>query len=315
MLACAAPEDRIVAVRRFSRFYSSRIGMLREKLHESPYSLTQARVLYELAQRDGLIATDLCQELGLDPGYVSRMLKGFEKSGLLTRKPSPEDARRSQVTLTRKGHAAFKRLEQGSNREVGEMLGTLGETDQQHLVDALGIVETLLSPDANARQPYMLRPHQIGDMGWVVERHGVLYATEYGWDQQFEALVAELVCKFIRDFNPDRERCWIAELDGQRVGSVFLVEESKTRAQLRMLFIEAEARGHGIGRRLVEECIRFARQAGYSAMTLWTNDILHAARRIYEHAGFELTASEAHHSFGKDLVGQTWNLDLATAKV
>jgi DNA-binding MarR family transcriptional regulator/GNAT superfamily N-acetyltransferase len=306
---------RTAAVRRFSRFYSSRIGMLRERLHESPYSLTQARLLYELANREHLTATDLCRELGLDPGYVSRLLKNFEKNGLLTRRSAPDDARRSHLKLTRKGHAAFGQLEQGSNREVSEMLAPLDETEQQHLVGALEKVEALLSPESGERQPYMLRPHQIGDMGWIVERHAVLYANEYGWNQDFEALVAELVAKFIQNFNPARERCWIAEMDGQRVGSVFLVEENQKTARLRMLFIEAAARGHGIGRRLVDECLRFARQTGYTSMTLWTNDILHAARHIYEQAGFQLTASDAHHSFGQDLVGQTWDLDLTKSGI
>jgi DNA-binding MarR family transcriptional regulator/GNAT superfamily N-acetyltransferase len=303
-------DARVAAVRRFNRYYSSRMGLLRERLHQTPYSLTQARLLYELAHREDLTATDLCQELDLDPGYVSRLLKNFEKNDLLSRRPAPDDARRSHLTITKKGHTAFKPLEKASIQQVDEMLADLDEVDQRHLVDALETVERLLTSKSGDRPAYVLRPHQVGDMGWVVERHAVLYATEYGWDQQFEAMVAELVGAFIRNYQPDRERCWIAEIDGKRVGSVFLVEEDQKTARLRMLFIEGEARGHGIGRRLVEECTRFARQAGYTAMTLWTNDILHAARRIYEQAGFRLTASDAHHSFGQDLVGQTWDLDL-----
>ncbi len=303
-------DARVAAVRRFNRFYTQRIGALNEGLLRSPFSLTEARVLYELAHRERPAATELCRDLALDAGYLSRILQGFARLGLVARVPSKEDGRRSLLSLTAKGRAAFAPLDARSRRENGALLRDLAPDEQARLVAATQVIERLLGARAQNDAPYLLRPHQPGDMGWVVHRHGVLYAQEYGWDEGFEALVAEIVAKFIAHFDPKKERCWIAERDGEIIGSVFLVKKSKTVAKLRMLFVEPAARGLGLGSRLVEECLRFARQAGYRKITLWTNDVLHAARHIYVKAGFRKVGSERHHSFGHDLVGETWELVL-----
>lgn len=302
---------RVAAVRRFNRFYTRRIGVLREGFLKTPFSLTEGRVLYELAHRDAVTASALARELDLDPGYLSRILKGFEARSMIARTTSPEDARQSLVSLTETGRLAFAPLNQRSEEEVGAMLGVLPAPAQKRLVAGMAEIETLLGEHATPAAPYLLRPHRPGDIGWIIHRHGALYAEEYGWDESFEALVAEIAAKFLRDFDPRRERCWIAEREGEILGSVMVVHQSDEVAKLRLLLVEPKARGLGIGRRLVEECLSFARLAGYRRMTLWTNDILHAARRIYEQAGFQLTAEEPHHSFGKDLVSQTWERDLA----
>jgi DNA-binding MarR family transcriptional regulator/GNAT superfamily N-acetyltransferase len=303
-------DQRVAAVRRFSRFYTQKIGLLHEGYLGSPFSLAESRVLYELAHRDGATAAELSRDLGLDPGYLSRILRGFEKRRLLARATSKADGRRSHIALTERGRDAFAPLHARSRDEIGAMLGALTETEQQRLVEAMRTIETALGAPAERKAPYMLRSHQPGDMGWVVHRHGVLYAQEYGWDERFEALVAEIVAKFIQRFDPKRERCWIAEKDGEIVGSVFLVRRSATVGQLRLLLVEPRARGLGVGSRLVSECIRFARQVGYRKVTLWTNSVLVAARRIYEGAGFRLVHSERHRSFGHDLVGETWERPL-----
>jgi DNA-binding MarR family transcriptional regulator/GNAT superfamily N-acetyltransferase len=303
-------DQRVAAVRRFSRFYTQKIGLLHEGYLGSPFSLAESRVLYELAHRDGATAAELSRDLGLDRGYLSRILRGFEKRRLLARAASKADGRRSHIALTERGRDAFAPLHARSRDEIGAMLGTLTETEQQRLVDAMRAIETALGAPAERKAPYMLRSHQPGDMGWVVHRHGVLYAQEYGWDERFEALVAEIVAKFIQRFDSKRERCWIAEKDGEIVGSVFLVRRSATVGQLRLLLVEPRARGLGVGSRLVSECIRFARQVGYRKVTLWTNSVLVAARRIYEGAGFRLVRSERHRSFGHDLVGETWERPL-----
>jgi DNA-binding MarR family transcriptional regulator/N-acetylglutamate synthase-like GNAT family acetyltransferase len=297
-------------VRRFNRFYTRQIGVLQEHLLDSPFSLTEARVLYELAHQEQTTASQLGEALGLDPGYLSRLLRSFQHRRLIAKQPSPTDGRQQLLSLTDKGQATFAQLNARSHEDIGVMLSKLAPADQERLVAAMQAIERLLGPAPESRVPYILRPPQPGDMGWVVQRHGALYADEYGWDAQFEALVAEIVAKFVRDFDPARERCWIAEKDGQNVGCVFLVRRSKTVAQLRLLLVEPQARGLSIGTRLVTECLRFARQVGYRKMMLWTNDVLHAARRIYERAGFRLVKKETHHSFGHDLVGQTWELDL-----
>lgn len=299
-------EQRVAAVRRFNRFYTQKIGVLREGLLDSPFSLSEARVLYELAHREQPTATELGKDLALDPGYLSRILRGFEKQGLVRKTPSKSDGRRNLLALTRKGEEAFAPLNVRSRAEIGTLLGSLTEAEQFRLVEAMHTIETLLGAQPDPKAPYLLRPHQPGDMGWIVHRHGVLYAQEYGWDQSFEALVAEVAAAFIRNYDAKHERCWIAEKDGEIVGSVFLVKKSKTIAKLRLLYVEPKARGLGIGARLVTECERFARQAGYRKITLWTNSILHAARRIYEKGGYRLVASEPHHSFGHDLIGETW---------
>jgi DNA-binding MarR family transcriptional regulator/N-acetylglutamate synthase-like GNAT family acetyltransferase len=304
-------DERVAAVRRFNRFYTKQIGLLQQGYLASPFSLTEVRVLYELAHRDGPTAAELGKELGLDAGYLSRILRSFEEQGLIQRTPSDADGRQHVLTLTRKGQREVAGLQERSRRDIAAMLGRLPDADQGRLVAAMGRIRALLAAPATARPaPYILRPHQVGDMGWVVHRHGVLYSQEYGWDERFEALVAGIVADFIKRFDPKRERCWIAERDGQNVGSVFLVRKSKTVAQLRLLLVEPQARGLGLGTRLVEECLRFARQAGYGEVTLWTNSVLVAARRIYERAGFRLVHEEPHRSFGQDLVGQTWELTL-----
>jgi DNA-binding MarR family transcriptional regulator/N-acetylglutamate synthase-like GNAT family acetyltransferase len=303
-------ETRIAAIRRFNRFYTQRIGVLREGLHESPFSLAEARVLYELAHRPPVTASALAKDLALDPGYLSRILRRFAAQGLIERSRSEADGRQSFITPTPSGRAAFAPLDRASREEIGELLAPLAEPEQRRLVAATRSIEALLGERVPQAESYLLRPHRPGDMGWVVHRHGVLYAEEYGWDERFEALVAEVTAAFINNFEPKRERCWIAEKDDGIVGSVFLVRKSDEIAKLRLLYVEPEARGLGIGRRLVEECIRFARGAGYRRITLWTNSCLLAARGIYERAGFALVASEPHRSFGHDLVGETWERDL-----
>ncbi len=309
-MAQSSLEQRVAAVRRFNRFYTRQIGVLQEHLLKSPFSLTEARVVYELAHRDEATATELGSELGLDAGYLSRLLRGFEKRGLITKARSPADGRRTLLRLTDRGQESFARLSADARREVETMLRTLPADAQFRLLQAMGTIEGLLGARPEPQAPYVLRPPRPGDMGWVVERHGALYAQEYGWDAQFEALVAEIVARFLRRLDPKRERCWIAERDGENVGSVFLVKRAATVAQLRLLLVEPQARGLGIGKRLVDECTRFARQTGYRKIVLWTNSVLHAARKIYEQAGYRLVDEEQHHSFGHDLVGQTWELKL-----
>jgi DNA-binding MarR family transcriptional regulator/predicted N-acetyltransferase YhbS len=296
----------IEAVRRFNRFYTRRIGVLEEGLLQSPFSLTEARVLYELAHRNRSTAAEIGKELGLDPGYLSRILRGFERRGLVAKEPSTTDGRQNLLALGADGRAAVCRLEQAARDQIGALLAALPEGGRRRLLEAMRTIERLLGAPTEARAPYVLRPHQPGDLGWIVHRHGALYAEEYGFDEQFEALVATIVAQFGRQHDPRRERCWIAERDGAPVGSVMLVRQSDEVAKLRLLLVEPEARGLGIGARLVEECERFAKRAGYRKITLWTNSILHAARRIYENAGYRLVREEAHHSFGQDLIGETW---------
>jgi DNA-binding MarR family transcriptional regulator/GNAT superfamily N-acetyltransferase len=303
-------DRRVAAVRRFSRFYTRQIGVLREGYLESPFSLTEVRVLYELAHRDQTTASELGRELDLDAGYLSRIVGGFERRGLVDKRPSEADGRQSLLRLTEAGWQAVAPLEARAHRDIGTMLERLSEGQQERLVAAMGTIERLLGDRPEPAVPYVLRPHRPGDMGWVVHRHGVLYAREYGWDERFEALVATVVAQFVEQYDPRRERCWIAERDGESVGSVFLVRKSDAVAKLRLLLVEPEARGLGIGVRLVDECIRFARSVGYREITLWTNSNLLAARQIYERAGFRLVHAEPHHSFGHDLVGETWDLEL-----
>jgi DNA-binding MarR family transcriptional regulator/GNAT superfamily N-acetyltransferase len=304
-------NSRVQAVRSFNRFYTRQIGVLREGLLRSPFSLTEVRVLYEIAHREKATASELCKELDLDPGYLSRILGNFEKRGLIYKSPSEADGRQSLLSLTQQGQKTFAPLEARSNEEVAAMLGRLSEGEQRRLVGAMHCINRLLAPAPDTPQPpYLLRPHQPGDMGWVVHRHGVLYSQEYGYDEHFEALIAEIVAGFIQHFDPKRERCWIAEKDGEIVGSVFLVKKSETVAKLRLLLVEPAARGLGIGKRLVAECVRFARRVGYKKMTLWTQSDLPAARRIYEQAGFRLVQKKPHHSWARDLVSETWDLKL-----
>ncbi|HVJ44015.1 MAG TPA: bifunctional helix-turn-helix transcriptional regulator/GNAT family N-acetyltransferase [Dongiaceae bacterium] len=304
-------DRRIAAMRQFNRFYTKQIGVLHEGLLDSPFSLTESRVLYELAHRDQLTATELGSELNLDPGYLSRILRKFEQQGLIEKLPSESDARQTLLHLTAAGHQAFAPLDERSRGEIGDLLARLSLDDQRRLIAAMQTMTSLLSDRAaDQSAPYILRPHRPGDMGWVVHRQALLYAQEYGWDGTFEALVAEIAAKFVQNFDARRERCWIAERDGDIIGSIFLVKESDEVAKLRLLYVEKKARGLGLGRHLVRECIAFARSVGYRKITLWTNDILTAARHLYEEAGFRLVSKEYHHSFGKDLVGQYWELDL-----
>jgi len=309
-MATSDTTPRVDAVRRFNRFYTKQIGVLHEGLLGSRFSLTEVRVLYELAHRERPTAADLIRELGLDGGYLSRILRGFAKRGLITKTASTADRRQMLLSLTARGRRAFAPLNARSHDEVAAMLTGLSAARQACLIEAMGTIQTLLGAHPEPKVPYVLRPHQPGDMGWIIHRHGVLYAREYGWDETFEALVAEIAAKFIRNLDPKRERCWIAEREGGIVGSVFLVRKSEKVAQLRLMYVEPDVRGLGIGSRLSEECIRFGRQVGYRKIVLWTNSVLVAARHIYQKAGFRLVHSEPHHSFGHDLIGETWELQL-----
>jgi len=304
-------SDRLVdAMRGFNRFYTKQIGVLHEGLLGSEFSLTEVRVLYELAHRKTPTATALAKELNLDPGYLSRILRRFETRRLVGKRASTTDGRQTLLSLTPRGRKVFAPLNARSHREVAAMLGPLSAAEQRQLLSAMGTIERLLGDRPAPRVPYLLRSPRPGDMGWIIHRHGALYAQEYGWDERFEALVAEIAARFIQNLDPKRERCWIAERDGNTVGSVFLVTKSKTVAQLRLLLVEPMARGLGIGNRLVRECVRFARRAGYRKIVLWTNSVLHAARHIYEETGFRLIHQESHRSFGHDLIGETWELTL-----
>lgn len=297
---------RIAAVRQFSRFYTRSIGALQEGLLQSRFSLTEARVLYELAQQSAVTATELGRRLALDAGYLSRILQRFEHDGLIARAPLETDRRQSLISLSRAGRESFAPLDERSRQEVATLLGVLPDAAQADLVAAMARIETLLG---KAQPPaYRLRSHAAGDIGWVVSRHGALYAQEYNFDSRFEALVAQVAGEFLAKHDPARERCWIAERDGVNLGSVFLVRKSDEIAKLRLLIVEPAARGLGIGRHLVAECIEFARQAGYRGITLWTNDILIAARTIYQRAGFRLVASAPHADFGPSMVGEDWDL-------
>jgi DNA-binding MarR family transcriptional regulator/GNAT superfamily N-acetyltransferase len=307
-MTSASLDNRIAAVRRFNRFYTRIIGALEEGLLQSRFSLAEARVLYELAQRNDLTATDLGRDLGLDPGYLSRILQRFEREELLARTQSDIDKRQSLLSLTVPGRDAFAPLDTGSREQVGTLLARLSEPAQAGLVSAMARIETLL--DVSRAKPWLLRQHRPGDIGWVVQRHGALYAEEYGFDSRFEALVAHVSGDFLAQHDPARERCWIAECDGVNVGSVFLVRKSDEIAKLRLLIVEPAARGLGIGKRLVEECIEFARRAGYRGITLWTNDVLVAARNIYQHVGFRLVTSAPHADFGPPMIGEDWELAL-----
>ncbi len=302
--------DNIDAIRAFNRFYTQKIGVLREGLVESPFSLAEARVLYELSRRERPTAGALCRELGLDPGYLSRILRRFEKGRLMVRRRSAEDGRQQILALTKRGRAAFAGLDKGTRRQIGGLLKPIAAAERARLVTAMATIEQVLGAPGAGTAPYLLRNHRPGDIGWVVARHGAVYAEEYGWDETFEALVAEIAAKFLRHYDAKREQCWIAERDGVNVGSVFLVKQSNTVAKLRLLLVEPGARGLGIGGRLVEECAAFARRAGYRRVTLWTQSILVAARRIYEGGGFRLVREEPHRSFGHDLVGEHWELTL-----
>jgi DNA-binding MarR family transcriptional regulator/GNAT superfamily N-acetyltransferase len=300
---------RVEAVRRFNRFYTRRVGALRAGLLGSEFPLPVARLLYELGHRGPCTASEIGRELDLDAGYLSRLLRSLKRGGLVQAKRSSEDARASVLSLTAQGRKAFRALDARSREEVSAMLGALPEPEQGRLVGAMQTVETLLSSQ-KGESLVSLRAPRPGDMGWVVHRHGVLYAQEYGWDERFEGLVAGIVAKFIAQFDAERERCWIAELDGVPVGSVFVVKAARTTAKLRLLIVEPRARGQGLGKRLVQECIAFARAKGYRRLVLWTQSSLSAARAIYKGCGFKLKKREPHAAFGVKLTGEYWELSL-----
>ncbi|MGA2274623.1 MAG: helix-turn-helix domain-containing GNAT family N-acetyltransferase [Bryobacteraceae bacterium] len=306
----SADPAQIAAVRRFNRFYTRQIGLLRKSYLGSPYSLTEARVLYELAQRKDATAVELARSLDFDEGYLSRILARFEKRGLVSRTPSLYDRRQAHLSLTAKGRKAFAPLDGRSAGQSAAMLDPLRREDRPRLIEAMRTIETLLSPEATPPAPYTLRTHQPGDIGWIIHRHGALYAQEYGWGPLFEAVVAEIGAKFLREFDSSCERCWIAEKDGARVGSVLLMKASADTAQLRLLLVEPAARGLGIAKRLVEECIAFARANGYRKMTLWTHAELDAAQHIYAKAGFQMVGSLPPAHFGEPEPRQAWELSL-----
>src|ERR1043165_1608653 len=303
-------EERIAAVRRFSRFDTRQLGLLQERLVHTRLSLTEARVLYELAHRATVTASELAADLDLDHGYLSRILRRFGDEGLLKKTRAANDGRQSVISITAKGRKAFAPLNRNAHDQVAAMLERLQPADQQRVVGAMAAIERLLDVAPKSIPAIVLRPHEPGDMGWVTSANATIYAKEYGWDLTYEALVARITADFIENFDAKRERCWIAELDGERVGSVFVVRKTDAIAKLRLLVLDRRARGVGLGRRLVEECLRFAKSADYSSMTLWTQSCLTAARAIYSQAGFRLVAEEPHHSFGVDLIGETWEREL-----
>lgn len=307
-------DQHVADVRAFNRFYTRQMGLLQDGLLKSPFSLTDVRVLYELAHRTAPTATDLVRDLDLDAGYLSRILRRFVQAGLVKKLPSRVDRRQSHLSLTKNGRDTYRKLDRTSRTEMGAILSALDAGEQSRLTAAMATIQQMLAPDTPGRTtsvPFVLRPCRVGDMGWVVHRQAILYAREYDWDWRFEGLVASVAAQFIEAFDPKCECCWIAEREGEIVGSVFVVRISQTEARLRMLYVEPATRGLGLGRKLTEEAIRFARDRGYRTLRLWTNDNLVAARRIYETAGFRLVEEERHHSFGHDLVGQTWELDLS----
>jgi DNA-binding MarR family transcriptional regulator/GNAT superfamily N-acetyltransferase len=300
----------VAAVRRFSRFYTRQLGLLDEGLLNSAFSLTEARVLYELATHATLTATELSRDLGIDPGYLSRLLKEFEKQGLITRAPSPGDGRLALLQITDLGRAAFEPLDEASRRQILSMVRHLMPVEAARLVQAMEAIQSLIGGSVSSGDPIILRQHRVGDIGWIAHRQGLLYAQEYGWDGSYEILAAEILAGIVKNFDPTWERSWIAERDGAVIGSVFVVRGSETVAKLRLLYVEPAARGLGLGRRLVDACIDFSREKGYRKLSLWTNDVLLPARRIYQAAGFACVAREPHHSFGQDLIGETWELTL-----
>lgn len=306
----AQSDSQVAAMRAFNRFYTRKLGALDQHLLDSPFSLAEARVLYELAHREAVSAKEIGLSLGLDAGYLSRIVQSFDDNGLISRTPLPSDRRQQQLGLTAKGRQAFARLDRSSQKEVAAMLDTLPQPARERLVGAMTTIESVLEPPAQARSPVLLRSHRPGDIGWVISRHGAVYAEEYGWDISFEALVAEIGAQFIKGFDPAREHCWIAEVAGEPVGSIFLVRSTDEVAKLRLLLVEKNARGLGAGRALTDQCLRFAREKSYKKVVLWTQSILTAARDIYARAGFRKIAEQPHASFGVELIGETWELEL-----
>jgi DNA-binding MarR family transcriptional regulator/GNAT superfamily N-acetyltransferase len=313
MVAAVAPAvdaDRVAALRAFTRFYTALLGVLDEGLLHSPYSVTEARVIFELAQRELTHVADLRRDLGIDAGYMSRITARLEADGLVRRERSQADARRQVLRLTEQGRVVFDMLDAGAAEQATQLLAGMPDPVQRRVVAAMDTIRAAFADGATSPSTVVLRAPEPGDLGWVVARHGVLYAAEYGWDETFEGLVARIVGDFAADHDPRREAAWVAEIDGEPVGCVFCVAADEATAQLRLLLVEPTARGRGVGRRLVDECVRFARRTGYRSIVLWTNDVLVSARRIYEAAGFALADEDPHHSFGHDLVGQHWSLEL-----
>jgi DNA-binding MarR family transcriptional regulator/ribosomal protein S18 acetylase RimI-like enzyme len=304
----AHDAQRVAAVRRFNRFYTQQLGVLQDGWLQSPFTLAEARVLYEMHQRGSTTATDIGRALDLDAGYLSRILRRFQKLGLIRKTVSPDDARQSLLSLTPRGQKAYAPLEIRTKREIGAMLGRLNPPEQDRLIGAMRAVETMIAPASQAQSEIVLRQPKPGDLGWIVARHAELYAQEYGWGENFEGICAQIVADFVGNYDPKRERCWIAEMNGQNVGCVFLVKDTDTVARLRLLLVDPVARGRGLGTKLTDECVRFARACGYRGITLWTHSVLTAARLIYERAGFRLTSSEKRKSFGQDVVSEYWDL-------
>lgn len=304
-------ENKVDRIRSFNRFYTRKIGVLGEGLLHSSYSLTEVRILFEIANSDTPTAAKLIRELGLDAGYLSRILSRFVDHGLTKKIRSEQDGRQYRICLTQKGHDLFSDLDQRSRDEVADILNEHTEEEQMKLLQSMQEIEKILDKKCDQQsETFFLRNHKPGDMGWVTHRHGVLYSQEYGWDERFEALVAQIVAEFINHYIPEKERCIIAEMNGEIAGSVFIVRSSETEAKLRLLLVEPKARGLGLGSRLVQECIMFAKGAGYEKLVLWTNSVLKDARNIYSKAGFQMVKQEEHNSFGKELVGETWELEL-----
>ncbi len=297
-------------IRDFNRFYTTLLGVLNDGLLNSAYSLTEGRVLYELAHRDGVTAAELARDLKVDPAYISRILRKFRSGGLVVADASARDGRERRLALTDEGRAVFGPLERASRDQVSALLDPLAAPDRTTLLKAMDTIRSLLGAAAPDAEPYVIRSHRSGDIGWIVHRHGVLYSEEYGFDDTFEALVAGIAGAFLKSHDPKREHCWVAERHGGIVGSVTLVDAGDGVAKLRLLYVEPSARGLGIGARLVDECLRFAKRAGYRRMSLWTNAIHHAACHIYKERGFAIVAEEPYHDFGQDLVSQTWERDL-----
>jgi DNA-binding MarR family transcriptional regulator/GNAT superfamily N-acetyltransferase len=311
-MAVSAREEtqRIAAVRRFNRFYTQELGVLQPAWLDSPYSLTEARVLYEISHRAGATATDIARDLGLDAGYLSRILRRFHKSGLIRRQVSPADRRQSFLSMTARGDKAYAPLEKRAREDVGALLARLSVPLQDRLIASMGAIETMIDTRPKAESNIILRDPRPGDLGWMVGRHATLYQEEYGWADNFEGVCAQIVADFAANFDPRYDRGWIAEMDGQNVGSVLLVKDTAQVARLRLLLVEPAARGRGLGSRLTDECIRFARERSYRSITLWTHRVLTTARHIYERAGFRLRSSEARRNFGQDVVSEHWDLVL-----
>jgi DNA-binding MarR family transcriptional regulator/GNAT superfamily N-acetyltransferase len=311
-MTAPAPQlaQRVAAVRAFNRFYTQHLGVLQDGWLDSPFSLTEARVLYEIKQRQNATASDIAHALGLDAGYLSRILRRFHKGGLIRKTVSPNDARQSLLAITARGRKAYAPLETRTLRYVGAVLGRLAAPEQEHLVAAMGAIQSMIGSKPRTGGKIILRPPRAGDLGWVVARHAELYFKEYGWTENFEGVCAQIVADFAGKYDPERERCWIAEMAGQNVGSVFLVKETDEVARLRLLLVDPVARGRGLGTRLTENCVRFARRSGYRRITLWTHSVLTTARHVYERSGFRLTASEPRRSFGQDVVSEHWDLML-----